>query len=265
MKQLKEKKPYFMMAQLPFNTTETEELNITYYDEDRERRDQVDIEIMIDNLFELGELSIRGVKGTINFLDVGFGTGYLIERLCKIGLGNYYGIEPIKSVFDKTKEKLDYLKNNVDIIETKWSTQYISASMIGKYFLENTDLENYNPGIKFDYIHSFYVLEHMVNPLVMFEKSRELLEENGKLIITCPNNDGYVPQVYKSRHAIKSHRWLPGKKILFRILKDYGFEIEKYFTYGGFPAPRTKTQNIANNLFKKFNLGDVICFLVKKI
>tara|TARA_Y100000310_G_C20548070_1_gene746616 strand:- start:259 stop:960 length:702 start_codon:yes stop_codon:yes gene_type:complete len=232
-----------MKAQFPFNLADLEELNITYYDEDREKRDKIDISIMIQNLKRLGMYSGL-TKEFSDFLDVGFGTGKLLRHLKENGKGSYFGIEPIKEVFDLTKKSFKDLDPPP--------------------LVENVDLESYIPKVKFNYIHSFFVLEHLLNPILLFEKASEWLKREGILITTCPNDSGFIPKHFKSRHAIESHRWLPDKKTLFKVLDDYDFNVIEWFTYGGFSSPRNIFKNIGNKILKILDAGDVICFAAQK-
>jgi SAM-dependent methyltransferase len=237
MKRLQEDAPLYMKAQLPFNLNETEEINMSYYvDGLRDERDEQDLLIMMQNMLDL---NVRPsiYKHNIRFLDVGFGTGLLLEHLCEKGSGQYYGIEPLTKVYEK------YYPN------------------FKKANTQNIDLEHYEPSVSFHIIHTFFLLEHLINPLVLFDKAREWLVKGGKLIITCPNADCWV----KGRHEIESHRWLPDRKTLLEIARRYNFKVNKYFTYGGFPSPRNVFKEMANKVIKFFNKGDVICMMLEKM
>lgn len=233
MKQSKETKIYYMKAQLPFNSKRTEEINMSYYvDGRREERDKHDFIIMLQNMLDLG-VSANIYKYETRFLDVGFGTGLLLKHLSENGCGMYYGIEPLKEIFEKY---------NLGI-----KTQ-------------NIDLEHYEPPVSFHVIHTFFVLEHLINPLILFEKAKKWLVSGGKLIITCPNADCWI----KGRHEIESHRWLPDRKTLLKIAKDYGFKVNKCFTYGGFSSPRNFFKNVLNKIIRLCNKGDVVCMMLEK-
>jgi SAM-dependent methyltransferase len=232
---LEEKKIFFMKAQIPFNNAKTEEINLSYYNNNRDLRDIRDLEIMNMNLKELN-FDFLNCK---NFLDIGFGTGKFILQLSKEYNINFYGIEPLKSVF------LKFITSNDIPLNLQ---------------VKNCHLEDYEPKIKFDCIHSFFVLEHMINPLIMFEKSYKLLNKNGRLIFTCSNSSSFI----KGRHEIESHRWIPDLKTILKILHKYNFIVEKYFTYGGFSQPRNIIKNFGNKLIKKLKIGDVMCLMAKK-
>jgi SAM-dependent methyltransferase len=224
-----------MKAQLPFNLSKTEDINMSYYEDEtrRQQRDNADFLLMVRNLKEFG---IWGKlrDSNIRFLDVGYGTGNLLRLLSENGYGLYYGIEPLKEVYDK------------------YRIPYAAT--------QNIDIENYDPPVSFHFIHSFFVLEHMINPLLMFEKAYEWLVTGGRLIITCPNADCWV----KGRHEIESHRWLPDRKNLIKIAQDYGFKVNKWFTYGGFSTPRGPIKSYLNKWIKRFKKGDVVCLMLEK-
>ncbi len=244
----------FMVAQLPFNKIETVKLNTPMIDI---MDDTGNVVVASKNLKELG-IYQDALKKNINFLEIGCGSGYLLEHLYQHGEGRYFGIEPIKKESDKAKKKLLSLWAEDSPFFKK--TPGLSVEKI----IKNAELKKATfPLIKFDYIYSYHVFEHLENPLDMLNKAKSWLTEKGKIIITCPNVEGWLPKTDLSnwRCAIPSHRWLPGKSSLIRLLQSDGFVIDKLFTYGGYPAPRGKWQDIANKMFKWLDLGDVICIM----
>ena len=238
----------FMIAQLPFNRIETVKLNTPMIDI---MDDAGNVKVAVKNLKELGAYQ-EILKPNINFLEIGCGSGYLLEHLYQNGKGKYFGIEPIKKESDKAQKRISFHLKKTD--------KPVLNGMI-----KNTELKSaLFLRIKFDYIYSYHVFEHLENPLEMLDKAKSWLSKNGKMIITCPNVEGWLPKkdLPNWRCAIPSHRWLPGKSSLIRLLESEGYIVEKLFTYGGYPAPRKKWENIANKIFKLLDLGDVICMIV---
>ena len=125
-----------------------------------------------------------------------------------------------------------------------------------------------------DIIYSYHVFEHLEDPLVMLHLGRQWLSHGGKMVITCPNVEGYFPTKDLShwRCSLSSHRWLPGKSTLLRAIEENGFTVMKVFTYGGFAAPkqtnksktRERWRHLGNRLLKCMGRGDVICVMAKK-
>jgi len=82
------------------------------------------------------------------------------------------------------------------------------------------------------------------------------LRLDGRLIIATPNADS--PMAGKRWRCREPwHAYLLGRKVLREILEDEGMVIEKSMTWGGFPAPRSWWQDIANKVLKRLGMGDV--------
>lgn len=269
--------PLFMVAQLPFNRKETVELNTPM------------IEIMDDlgnslvarkNLIELG-LWDQLLRSKTRFLEIGCGSGYLIEKLYREGTGIYMGLEPIASEAKKAEKRLkpfflqrkdDFAKLTKSRIEKSAQSKSTKrAKKISKFsnksFVTHGLLEEIvYPPYSIDCIYSYHVFEHLENPLVMFEKADKWLAPEGRLVITCPNVEGAMPQrdLASWRCSLSSHRWLPGVSTLQRAAKENGFLVERCFTYGGFPAPRSFVQDFQNWTYKMFGKGDVLCMMLRK-
>ena len=239
-------RPLFMMAQLPFNRDESVELNTPMTEM---MNDEGNIRVARANLEKLG---IHGdiLAPSTRFLEIGCGRGYLLENLWEKGRGIYCGVEPIPSQYRQAAARLrPFVTRRGEKI-----SHVVKASL-----LENLRFESKY----FNYIYSYHVFEHLENPLLMLEKAGEWLGPEGRLIITCPNVEGWIPRrdLEKWRCSIPSHRWLPGRSTLLRALEESGYEVEKWFTYGGYPAPRTKLQEGMNYILKWFGMGDVICLM----
>lgn len=205
--------------------------------------------VLHENIINFKELGILEdvLKDGIKVLEIGCGTGKTLFYLDKHGKGIYYGLEP-------EGEAYSFISNR------------LRSGMKIKLCRKTIEEVNFEQGT-FNFVYSHHVFEHIENPLEMLEKSKKWLKPDGKIILSCPNIDGFIPKHYgvcNWRLTFPTHVWLPGKSSLFRIFNRVGFEIEKYFTYGGFPAPRNFAKNIANKLFKKFGLGDQIVILARK-
>ncbi|GEM_PF-6915695 len=230
--------PDYMLAQVPFNTTETTALNagdIDTWDSD------ANLKIILRTLHELGEY--RHVHEAIRFLELGCGNGYFLYELSRTGHGEYYGLEPLEQEYTRAVDTMK--KAGID------------AHRITHTLIESAQYhDNY-----FDIIFSYHVIEHLENPLAMITQARRWLKQNGTLIIICPNAEGAIPQQTLATWRLNkpAHRWLPGKKSLSALLKKNNFHIQKCLTYGGYSAPRGLFKNIANQWFKITGRGDVLC------
>lgn len=113
---------------------------------------------------------IKYISGYDNsILDVGCANGtngmYLLDNnIAKI----VYGIE-----FDKE------MATDAEKIYTKVHTGDLNS--------KDFRFEILNQDIKFDYILFGDILEHLIDPYIVLEELKELLKENGKIIISLPN------------------------------------------------------------------------------
>ena len=234
--------PLFMMAQVPFNQIETVELNTPMI---QIMDDVSNVGVLTSNLKELGVWELMLAEGS-RTLEIGCGSGYMLEALSEQGKGVYEGFEPIASEAAKAVERL-----------TPRLGAAAARSRVQTAVLEDAAV----PAAKYDVIYSYHVFEHLENPLVMLHKAKLWLKPGGVLVITCPNVEGALParDLSQWRCALPSHRWLPGLKAVRRILETEGFRVVAGFTYGGYPAPRAWWQSLANRWFKARHLGDVMC------
>jgi len=97
------------------------------------------------------------------FLDVGCGTGTVLQALIKSGYKNVYGVDVSKLFVEDAKAK--GLRN----------VKYYD----GKKFPYN---KNY-----FDLVGSFNVLEHTDNPEDFIKQQVSILKPGGYIIVSCPN------------------------------------------------------------------------------
>lgn len=240
------KTPLFMMAQLPFNSEETVKLNTPMIEI---MDDEGNVPVALRNLRELGVYHKIMDKDCV-FTEIGCGSGYLLEALCRNGEGTYLGFEPILSEYEKAHEKLKPFSNRANPPSVKHGLLETSGYPEGSL----------------DYIYSYHVFEHLENPLVMLTSAIKWLKPGGKMIITCPNVESAAAQKDLSswRCALSSHRWLPGVSTLKNAVLRNGFKIRKIFTYGGYPAPRNLIKTMINRWYKLTNRGDVVCLMAEK-
>jgi len=139
----------------------------------------------------------KRANGTIEFLnnapdsvlDIGSSTGLLLKKLRDTYKCNVVGIEPC----DAFRE---YSRN-------------LGSKVLSK-------IEYLNRKQKFDLITIIHVLEHFVEPMVLLEKARGLMAENGKLIIEVPLLD------YRLSHPI-----VFTEETFRAMLNRAGFAIER--------------------------------------
>jgi len=101
------------------------------------------------------------------------------------------------------------------------------------YIKDNIPLEHNLDNIdkKFDLITSFHVIEHIKEPLNILEKLKDLLEDDGKLIIEVPNANDALLTVYENESFShftywSCHLYLYTQHTLELLAKKAGFEVE---------------------------------------
>jgi len=84
-----------------------------------------------------------------------------------------------------------------------------------------TSLDGHSPGT-FNVVTAFEVIEHLMEPEKLLEDARELLCENGLLILSCPNrNMSWRPPLDRPPHHLS--RFSP--KSLDKMMQRYGYEV----------------------------------------
>lgn len=121
----------------------------------------------------------------------------------------------------------------------------------------------------YDFITLFHVIEHVKNPIEWINKIYSLLKSDGELIIETPVY-GLVAESFKEnwRYFMPvEHLNIFSKNAMLDTLKNNGFEIIKYITYGsGNIGADMKSINkrAMDNLVKKADLGDTLVVYAKK-
>lgn len=134
-------------------------------------------------------------------LDFGSGNGGFLKLVKNISK-DIVGVELEKAVAPYYKEENIFLENDINNIDTK-----------------------------FDVITSFHVIEHIKEPLEVLEKLKNLLENNGKLIIEVPNANDALLTIYESEafsHFTywSCHLYLYTHYTLTLLAKKVGLEVE---------------------------------------
>ncbi len=106
----------------------------------------------------------------LDILEIGSSWGYFLN-VCR-----ERGHHPIGIEINKVRK--DFIENNLKI----------------KCFYDINSLPNDN--VKFDKIFLFYVIEYIQNPLYYLEKLVKLLKNNGEIIITTPNKNDVISDIW---------------------------------------------------------------------
>ena len=134
-----------------------------------------------DILLYFNDIIQRKKDSIKNYLEVGGGHGlYISEAISIIGAGaNYQVVDISKSSLEMARRMI----NNNSVTYTL------------------TDVFEFFPDKKYDFITMGEVLEHVEDPVKLLEKLYELLDENGKVIITTPTNAPAIDHIYLFNNA----------------------------------------------------------------
>ena len=147
--------------------------------------------------------TLAGRKG--HLLDIGCGTGDLLS-VCEKDGWKIAGVEPSEKARELAKEKIDSevdLRNDLKEVSNTEARQY-------------------------DVITMWHVLEHVPNLMEYIQMLKELLTENGHLIVAVPNFKSYDANHYKefwAAYDVPRHLWHFSEKSIRSIFGQNDFEV----------------------------------------
>ncbi|MCP4291020.1 MAG: class I SAM-dependent methyltransferase [bacterium] len=160
----------------------------------------------------LRSLGINEVKD-LKILDLGCGSGYLCNKFMVDGARYVVGADidrPVDFCFEG--EALHFLP--LDFNSSDW------VMAMGRSLELN----------KFDLVLAFDIVEHLNAPSVFLKNINQLLEENGRLVLTTPNTNSWECFLFPdswSGAKDPDHLTLFNAYSLRFILERTGFELEK--------------------------------------
>lgn len=149
-----------------------------------------DYKLAQESMFEFSKKFIPS-KGSI--LEIGVGTGIHLLNFDKLGY-QVTGIEP-------------------DPISTEFLNKKLKNGKCINGYIEDLDFKE-----KFDVIFLYHVVEHIEHPLTMLKKCKDLLKDNGIIIIAVPDCEN--PISLKSSVSNPFHMWHFSKKSFETIGKN---------------------------------------------
>ncbi len=141
---------------------------------------------------------------SVNVLDIGCGCGFFLKQFR-----------------DKKKFKLNGIELN------KKSCQIANESGIN---VINMDFGNFNPEEKFDFIFSFEVIEHVLNPFEMAEKIYKISKPGSYVLMTTPDSGNILFNILRKKWPAihpSSHNYYFSKKTIKTLMEKAGFEVFK--------------------------------------
>jgi 2-polyprenyl-3-methyl-5-hydroxy-6-metoxy-1,4-benzoquinol methylase len=152
-------------------------------------------------------------------------------------------------------------------VEISPSAQY--GRDVRKLDIKNLPLEENNfSDDSFDVVLASHLIEHLNDPRSFLNDVHRILRVSGHVFITTPNINGFQARLFggRWRSAIFDHLYLFSINTLKKMLKNSGFKIEKFSTWGGLGAGFAPAwlKKIADFLAKRFNCGDVMIIRARK-
>jgi len=139
-----------------------------------------------------------------NLLDIGCGTGDFLAT-AKNNNWNVVGVEPNEDARKIANSKVDNFVYDVDELN-KFQKQ------------------------SFDVITLWHVLEHLPNLESQIKLLKELLKENGRLVIAVPNHKSFDAEHYKefwAAYDVPRHLWHFSKESIQKLFSEFEMEIEE--------------------------------------
>lgn len=151
----------------------------------------------------LSQLEVRNIFKNKTLLDVGSGSGVLMQASQKFGLISK-GIEPSKSL-----QKLA-VKKNLDVILGTLPSKRLNE--------------------KFDFVTLIDVIEHVNDPESLLKEINTVLKLNGKLFLVTPDVNSFFSKFLKFKwwHFRVAHVGYFNQKTLNILIEKCGYEIIKY-------------------------------------
>lgn len=95
------------------------------------------------------------------------------------------------------------------------------------------------PESSFDLITMWHFLEHCYNPPKTLAKAKELIKDDGRIVIEVPRLDSLTYRLFKDKWPgvqAPQHTIMFDKKSLHNMVEKAGLEVVDYLPYGAFPS-----------------------------
>ena len=187
--------------------------------------------------------------------------------------------------------RVDFILNSVDgkildvgfdhgSLHTKIKQKFEEKNIYGIDIIVKNPSKHYKKGTAekipfekkfFDSVVAGELIEHLKKPELFVKEAKRVLKKNGVLVLTTPNRKSFVNRITKS-YFTPIHFSLFTKKELEKLLKENGFEIEKFEC---FPYTEESSKGAKHKSMYKFRksahyflpqtLQEQMCVVARKV
>lgn len=162
----------------------------------------------LENSSDLYARYLRKILNNIskeNFLDIGCGNGFFLEKVKQLGFKEVWGVEPSVNAVKHLPRALDRKKIVIDVFKRK-------------YFQNNY----------FDAISFFQVIDHIVGPNQFLKDCFSILKPGGYILAIMHDVKAPTHRILGEKSPIfdVQHIYLFDKITIRKILEKNGFEVE---------------------------------------
>ena len=183
-------------------------------------------------------LALKNLNCKSNFLEIGCGSGYMLEAAMDLGFVNVDGVEPSKLAIDSAKHGVFNEQN----------------------FKENS----------YDLIFIAMIIEHVTNINEFLSSLYKILKPGGSIVCVCHNERHILSKLLKNKHPIinDEHAYVFGKDTLFKIFSKNKFkdikinDLKNFYTieywFKMLPIPKfikDPIKFITNLIFRNKSIG----------
>tara|TARA_Y100000022_G_C13204605_1_gene354410 strand:- start:28 stop:924 length:897 start_codon:yes stop_codon:yes gene_type:complete len=147
-------------------------------------------------------LAFKNLESKLSFLEIGCGSGYMMEVALNLGFKKIQGVEPSKFAIDAANQNIkDKIKHGV----------------FNKHDFEENS---------YDLIFIAMILEHVTDVNDFLSSLHRILKPGGCIVCVCHNERHLLSKILKSKHPIinDEHVYVFGKDTLFKIFSKNNFK-----------------------------------------
>ena len=146
--------------------------------------------------------ALKGSNLKSSFLEIGCGSGYMLEAAIDLGFNFVEGVEPSKLAIDAANQNIK---------------KKIKHGVFNKKDFKESS---------YDLIFIAMIIEHVTDINDFLSNLHKILKPGGSIVCVCHNERHFFSKVLKSKHPIinDEHAYVFGKDTLFKIFSKNNFK-----------------------------------------